>query len=179
VINNAYRRVGLATVLAMLAATSNAFAGGGAVGTVVYAPPAESIPALSGAMLVVLGLLLSVLAYRVLRTYPGGRPLASLVALAIAGLSAVSGIRVMQEAYAAPYPTYPMTQANGGSISIYDFGISVSVTNSTGRTQEIKNVNPANSCLVGSTSSPVCAPGTIVQANASCNVRFDCAPPPP
>jgi hypothetical protein len=178
VINNAYRRVGLATVLAMLAATSNAFAGGGAVGTVVYAPPAESIPALSGAMLVVLGLLLSVLAYRVLRTYPGGRPLASLVALAIVGFSGFSGTRIIQDAYAA-IPSYPMTQANGGSISIYDFGISVSVTNSTGRTQEIKNVNPANSCLVGSTSSPVCAPGTIVQANASCNVRFDCAPPPP
>jgi hypothetical protein len=175
-IRNAHKRAGLAATLVLLAMTSDVFAGSIAGGTVVYGPPAESIPALSGAMLVVLGVLFSVLAYRVLRNHPGGRPLASLVALAIAGLSAVSGIRVMQEAYAAPYPTYPMDNANGDSIHINDIGTDVSVLNGTGRTQQIKSVSPDPAChSVAPQNSPACAPGAIVPNGTGCWVQWNCA----
>jgi len=169
---NAHKRVGLATTLALLASTSDAFAGMGG-GTIVYGPPTESIPTLSGTMLIVLGMLLAVVAFRVLRNYPGGRPLASIVALSIAGLSGVSGIKVMQEAYAGA--SYPMTQTNGGSVHVNTSGVDVPVDNTSGRTQQIKSVKPDSNCSVGTvTPPPACAPGVIVQPANSCNVRFDC-----
>jgi len=175
---NAHKRVGLAATLALLlASASDAFAGMGC-GTIVYGPPAESIPALSDAMLVVLGMLLAVVAFRVLRNYPGGRPLASIVALSIAGLSGISGTNVIQEAYA--FIGYPMTDPNGGSIFIGTVGVEVPVANTSGSAQQIKSVTPAPLCSVGTvTIPPACAPGVIVQPANSCNVRFDCAPLPP
>ena len=127
-------------------------------GTIVYGPPAESIPALSDAMLVVLGMLLAVVAFRVLRNYPGGRPLASIVALSIAGLSGISGTNVIQEAYA--FIGYSMTDPNGGSIYINYFGGEVPVDNTTGRAQQIKSITSDTSCaVVAPASSPACAPG--------------------
>jgi hypothetical protein len=172
---NTYKWAGLtATLTLLLASASDAFAGMGG-GTIVYGPPAESIPALSDAMLVVLGMLLAVLAYRVLRTYPGGRPLASLVALAIAGFSAASGTQVIQEAYAVI--NFQMTQPSGGTVNINAFGGDVPVDNATGRVQQIKSVTPAPYCSTGAASSPACAPGVTVQPESSCNVRFDCLPP--
>ena len=172
-IGNTRNRVGLAATLALLAATSDAFAGMGG-GTIVYGPPAESIPTLSGTMLIVLGLFLSVLAYRVLRNSSGGQPLASLVALSIAGFAGVSGTNLIQEANATV--SFEMLDGNGGTIPIYVFGSEVPVTNLTGRKQQIKSVTPQSFCSVGPANSPVCTPGAIVQPNASCNVRFDCNP---
>ena len=169
---NAYKRVGLFSTPALLAATSDAFAGMGG-GTIVYGPPAESIPTLSGTMLIVLGLLFAVLAFRVLRNHSGGLPLASIMALSVAGLSGVSGVKLMQEAYAVGYS---MSQSNGGSVLIGAIGISVPVDNTTGRAQQIKSVTPNGGCSVGTASNPACAPGLIVQNASSCNVRFDCAP---
>jgi hypothetical protein len=134
-------------------------------------------------MLIVLGLLFAVLAFRVLRNYPGGRPLASIVALSIAGLSGVSGIKVMQEAYALPYPDYyAMTDPNGGSININYFGGEVPVDNISGRTQQIKSVTPYSGCsVVTPSSSPACVPGVIVPPTGpanSCWVKFECTQPP-
>ena len=171
---NTRNRVGLAATLALLAATSDAFAGIPGGGIIVYGPPAESIPTLSGTMLIVLGLFLSVLAYRVLRVYPGGRPLASIVALTIAGFSGVSATNGIQGAYAIA--VYTMDQINGGSIPVNVIGSEVPVSNATGRTQQIKSVTPAPYCAVGPATSPACAPGVIVQPESSCNVRFECDP---
>lgn len=169
---NSCKRVGLFGVPALLAATSDAFAGMGG-GTIVYGPPAESIPTLSGTMLIVLGLFLAVLAFRVLRNHSGGLPLASIVALSIAGLSGVSGVKLVQEAYAVA--GYSMSQPNGGSEFIGAIGFEVPVDNTSGRAQQIKSVTPQPSCAVGTvTQSPACAPGVIVQPSNSCYVRFDC-----
>jgi hypothetical protein len=171
-IGNTRKPVGLATIPALLAVTSDAFAGvpaGG--GTIVYGPLAESIPTLSGTMLIVLGLFLSVLAYRVLRTTSGGRPLASLVAVSIAGFAGVSGTKIIQDTYAVGYS---MSQPGGGSIHIID-GNEYPVLNATGRKQQINSVTPDSSCVVGTVSiPPACAPGTVVQPDASCNVLFVC-----
>jgi len=175
---NEHKRIGFATTLAMLASASDAFAGITGGGTIVYGPPAESIPTLSGTMLIVLGLLFAVLAFRVLRNYPGGRPLASIVALSIAGLSGVSGVKVMQEAYAIV--NYPMTQSNGGSIHIGTVGFEVPVDNTTGRAQQIKSVTPDTFCsVVAPSSSPACVPGVVVPNGNACWVQWTCTPPPP
>jgi hypothetical protein len=173
-ISNAPRRVGIAAIITLLAATSDAFAGvpPAVGGTVVYGPLAESIPALSGTMLIVLGLLFSILTYRVLRTSSGGRPLASLVAMSIAGLAGVSGTNLIQDAKA--FVGYSMSPA-GGSIHV-DGGSEYPIFNGTGRKQQIKSVTPDSSCMVGTPSSPACTPGGVVQPDASCNVRFDCNP---
>jgi len=145
-------------------------------GTIVYGPPAESIPALSDAMLVVLGMLLAVVAFRVLRNYPGGRPLASIVALSIAGLSGISGTNVIQEAYA--FIGYSMTDPNGGSIYINYFGGEVPVDNTTGRAQQIKSITSDTSCaVVAPASSPACAPGGVVPNGNTCWVQWACALP--
>ena len=168
---NSRKKVGLASALALLAATSDAFAGGG--GTIVYGPPAASIPTLSGTMLIVLGLLFAVMAFRVLRNFPGGRPLASIVALSVAGLSGVSGINVIRDAYAAV--SYEMTQPNGGSLFIGAEEIDVPVSNATGRTQQIKSLNPDTYCsIVAPSSSPACTPGALVPDGNSCWVHWHC-----
>ena len=48
------KKLGLTSALALLAATSDAFAAIPGGGIIVYGPPAESIPTLSGTMLIVL-----------------------------------------------------------------------------------------------------------------------------
>jgi hypothetical protein len=169
-IGNTRKRIGIAATLALLSATTDVFAQVAGGGTIFYGPPAESIPVLSGSMLIVLGMLLAVLAYRLLRRYPGGRPLASLVALAIVGFSGVSGTEFIQDAYG---PAPGMDQAGGGSVYIGGTA-EVGVPNISGRTQQIKSVTPDSLCSVGPASSPVCAPGVIVQPGSSCNVKFDC-----
>lgn len=173
-IGNTRNRVGIATTLALLASASDAFAQATGGGTIVYGPPAESIPTLSGTMLIVLGLFLSVLAYRLLRAHPGGRPLASLVAFLIVGYAGVSGTNMIQDANANV--SYEMLDSNGGTVSIFTIGFDAPVTNATGRKQQIKSVTPQSFCSVVPASSPACTPGAIVQPSASCNVRFDCDP---
>jgi len=173
-IRSAHKRVGLTSAFVLLASASDVFAQAVGGGTIVYGPPAESIPALSDAMLLVLGMLFAVLAYRVLRTYPGGRPLASLVALSIAGFAGVSGTSLIQDANAVV--SYEMLDSNGGTVNIFTIGFDVPVTNATGRKQQIKSVTPQSFCSVVPASSPACTPGAIVQPSASCNVRFDCDP---
>ena len=82
-----------------LVVTSDVFAGLPG-GVIVYAPIAHSIPTLTDLMLVILGLLTAVIAYRVLRTHPGGQPLASLAVLAIAGATMIPGAKFIEQAYA-------------------------------------------------------------------------------
>lgn len=169
-----YKRIGLAAALALLAPL-DAFAANSGGGTIVYGPPAESIPTLSGAMMIVLGLLLAVLAFRVLRNHPGGQPLASIVALSIAGFAGVSGVNVIQKAEAGVITTFEMDQANGSSLIIGIQGTDVSVNNTSGRIQQIKSLTPDAFCSLGTViGSPACAPGLIVPNNSACIVRWDC-----
>jgi hypothetical protein len=86
-------------LLTSLVAATEVFAGSPG-GVVVYAPVAHSIPTLTDLMLVMLGLLTAVIAYRVLRAHPGGQPLASLAVLAIAGVTMIPGAKFIEHAYA-------------------------------------------------------------------------------
>lgn len=163
----------VAGLLTCMAAATEAFAGTPPGGVITYGPlAAQSIPALSDLMLVVLGLFLAVMAYRVLRAHPGGTPLASLAALAIVGLSSVPGVRFIEGAHAIP--AFSMTSPAGGTIEIFT-NTEVPVSNGTGVVQQIKGIQPNNNCTTLITSaSPECTEGAIVQPAAACYIHFDC-----
>jgi hypothetical protein len=167
------RMIPLASLLAFMAVATEAFAGTPPGGVITYGPPAaESIPALSDLMLVVLGLFLAVIAFRVLRTHPGGTPLASLAALAIVGLSSVPGVKFIEGAYAIP--AFSMTEAGGGTLDVFTNN-EVPVGNATGVVQQIKGIQPNNNCYTEPTvDSPTCTEGAIVQPNAACYINFEC-----
>lgn len=165
-----HKLIPVAGLLTSLAAATDAFAGTNG-GTITYGPPTQSIPALSDLMLVVLGLLLAVMAYRVLRAHPGGgQPLASVVALAIVGLSMIPGGKFIEEVYANA--GYEMTSPSGGTVLIPSSWTEYPVGNSSGVVQQIKSVTPASA----QTTSPTCAPGLTVQPNSSCYVLFTSGP---
>jgi hypothetical protein len=169
-----HKLIPVAGLLTSLAAATDAFAGTNG-GTITYGPPTQSIPALSDLMLVVLGLLLAVMAYRVLRAHPGGgQPLASLVALAIVGLSMIPGGKLIEEAYANA--GYEMTSPSGGTVFIPS-GLEYPVGNSSGVVQQIKSVTPTTGVSSWpTTGTPTCTPGLTVQPNSSCYVFFTSGP---
>ena len=167
------RMIPLAGLLTLMAVATEAFAGTPPGGVITYGPPAaQSIPALSDLMLVVLGLFLAVIAFRILRTHPGGTPLASLAALAIVGLSSVPGVKFIEGAYAIP--AFSMTSPSGGTIEVFT-NTEVPVSNGTGVVQQIKGIQPNNNCTtLIPNASPECTEGSIVQPAAACYIHFDC-----
>jgi hypothetical protein len=168
-----HKLIPVAALLTCMAAATEAFAGTPPGGVITYGPPAaQSIPVLSDLMLVVLGLFLAVMAYRVLRTHPGGTPLASLAALAIVGLSTVPGVKFIEGAHAIQ--AFSMTSPSGGTIEIFT-NTEVPVSNGTGVAQQIKGIQPNNNCYTELTvASPTCTEGGIVQPNAACYINFEC-----
>ena len=143
-------------------------------GTITYGPPAHSIPVLSDLMLVVLGILLAVMAYRALRAHPGGRPLAAIAAVGILGLSMMPGVKFVEKAYAAIVAE--MTNPSGGVVSV-PTGVELPVLNATGVTQQIKAVTPPPGGISApTTGTPTCKPGLTIKPNDPCYVLL--APPP-
>ncbi len=163
----------LSGLIAGFTAATDVFAGTvGSGGTITYGPPNHSIPVLSDIMLVVLGLLLAVIAFRVLRSYPGGTPLASLIALTIAG-SAMMPDKIIELAQATQ--SYVMDLAGGGTTVRIPAGTEISIPNSSGAAQQVKSVNPENECVAATTTStPECTQGLIVPNTQSCYVHFHC-----
>ncbi len=166
-----HKFLSLSGLIAGFTAATEVFAGNGG-GTITYGPPNHSIPVLSDIMLVVLGLLLAVIAFRVLRSYPGGTPLASLVALTIAG-SAMMPDKIIEQAQAV---FQGMTNAAGGTIAGIPAGTEIPIVNTSGATQQVKSVNPNNGCTAIPTevNNPQCTQGLIRQNNESCYVHFHC-----
>jgi hypothetical protein len=151
-------------LMTSLLVASDVFAGPGG-GVIVYAPVAHSIPTLTDLMLVILGLLTAVIAFRVLRAHPGGQPLASLAVLAIAGVTMVPGAKFIEHAYADISPE--MSLAGGGNVVIPNNG-EYEVVNTSGTDQRIISVTPAST----ETTAPTCAAGLIVTKTHSCFVNF-------
>ncbi len=165
---HARKFIHIAPALAFMLSGADAIAGMG-VGTIVYGPVPQSIPALSGSMLVVLGLLFAVLAFRVLRAHSASKPLASIVAVGVLVLGAASGNQLIQNAWAiSPGFTIP----SGGMLTIISTG-EQQVLNTSGQTQRIISVTGLNIHLSESTTGqPQCTVGLTVQNGSFCYINF-------
>lgn len=167
-----HKFLSLSGLIAGFTAATDVFAGPAGGGTITYGPPNHSIPVLSDIMLVVLGLLLAVIAFRVLRSYPGGTPLASLVALTIAG-SAMIPDKIIEQAQAI---ALGMTNAAGGTTLYIPAGTEFNINNTSGVEQQVKSLNPDIGCtpVPLTLGSPQCAQGLIVPNAGQCFIEFQC-----
>lgn len=164
----ASKSIRCASLAAAMLSSTAAHAGVAAGGTITYGPPTHSIPVLSDLMLVALGILLAVMAYRALRAHPGGRPLAAIAAFGILGLSMIPGVKFVEKAYALVVPE--MTNPGGGMVSV-PTGIELPVLNATGVTQQIKAVTPPpGGTSAPTTGTPTCTPGLTIKPNDPCYV---------
>jgi hypothetical protein len=121
-------------------------------------------------MLMVLGLLFAVLAFRALRAHSASKPLASIVAVGILVLGAASGNQLIQNAWAQITPT-GFTNPSGGVINVSTPNEEYQLTNTSGQPQRVISVTSVYGVL--STISPQCTAGLIVQSNSYCYIRFD------
>jgi hypothetical protein len=166
----------IASTLVFMLAGADAIAGE-PVGIITYGP-LQPIPALSGSMLVVLGFLFAVLAFRALRAHSASKPLASIVAVGVLVLGAASGNQLMQNAQATP-PSLIFSKPSGGKLPVHSSGdLNVSgsgeqqVLNTSGQTQRVISVTPSSGYGIGSTAALQCTVGLTVQNNSSCYINF-------
>ncbi len=146
------------------------------IGTITYGPVAQSIPTLSGFMLVILGLLFAVLAFRVLRAHSASKPLASTVAVGVLVLSAASGNQLIQNAQAVILPPPPplfFSNPTGGILNVLSTG-EFPILNNSGQPQRVINVTASPLFVDNPTSQqPRCTVGLSVQNNSSCYINFN------
>jgi hypothetical protein len=169
-IRHTRKLIHIAPALAFMLSGADAIAGMG-VGTIVYGPVPQSIPALSGSMLVVLGLLFAVLAFRVLRAHSASKPLASMVAVGVLVLGAASGNQLFRNAQATP-PSLSFSNPSGGVVNVTSLGES-QVSNTSGQIQRIISVTALNNHISEpTTGQPQCTVGLTVQNNSTCFINF-------
>ncbi|CAH1386870.1 midcut-by-XrtH protein [Candidatus Nitrotoga sp. M5] len=164
----------IAPTLAFMLSGADAIAGTPIGGTIVYGPVPQSIPTLSGFMLVILGLLFAVFAFRALRAHSASKPLASMVAVGVMVLSAASGNQLIQNVQAVPSLSF--SNPSGGTLNIFSSG-ELPVLNNSGKPQRVISVT-ANLPAIDSPTSqqPRCAAGLAVQNNTSCYINFTFPP---
>ncbi len=158
------RFISIAASLALLAQSGAVFAGTPPpiVGNLTYTSGQVAVPTLSGWTLILLGFLVAVIAFRVMRTRNIGRPAASIVAAGVIALGTASGAKVIQDAHAGA--TVVPLQLNTNNVS---FGASDSVfPNDTPVNQRIVSVVITNNNYEFSdpgntpcTTLPTLAPG--------------------
>ena len=119
-----------------------------------------------------IALLLSVVAYRVLRGRVGGRLTANLLLAGGALLAAFTGDGVVREAAAIAASDQAMASATGGTVSGSYW---VRLTNTSGVALQVMAIRPNARVILRSPppESPECTVGTQVAAGAKCNVWFD------
>lgn len=151
------------------------------VGSIVYGPlPPQPIPTLSGSMLVVLGLLFAVLAFRVLRAHSASKPLASIVAVGVLVLGAASGNQLIQKAQALTIPVPCFCNPSGGvyNVGSYAFSPFTPINNGSGKPQRIISVTASPPYLdsplplESPSDHPRCTVELILQNNTGCYINF-------
>jgi len=174
-IQNTKKLIYIAPTLTLLLSGADAIAGIPLGGSIFYGPVPQSIPTLSGFMLVILGLLFAVLAFRVLRAHSASKPLASIVAVGVLVLGAASGNQLIQNVQAVP--AFSFSNSTGGVLNINSLG-EFPILNNSGRPQQILNVIVTPPAIDSPTSlQPRCTVGLAVQNNSSCYINFTAVPP--
>lgn len=171
----------IASTVASMLSGADAIAGL-PIGTITYGPVPQSIPTLSGFMLIVLGLLLAVFAFRVLRAHSASKPLASIVAVGVLVLGATSGNQLIQNAQAVIFPPPPslsFSNPSGGILNVFHTG-EFMILNNSGQPQRVISVTVSPLFVDSPTSQqPRCTVGLAVQNNSSCYMNFTFNGPSP
>ena len=169
-IRHTRKLIRIVPTLALMLSGADAIAG--AVGTITYGPIPQSIPALSGSMLMVLGLLFAVLAFRALRAHSASKPLASIVAVGVLILGAASGNQLIHTAQAVPAcPSNTFCNPSGGVLNITSTE-EQQVSNTSGQTQRVISVTPASGVGITNATPPQCIAGLAVQNSSHCYINF-------
>lgn len=151
-----------------------------AQGTITYGPDANlAVPALSGWLLVVLGLLFGVIAFRVMRSRNMGTPLAVLVALAVTGAGVTTGTRLIADSEAAAM--YIALDVPSGSTRPLEEGDRI-YQNDTNVPQRIIDINLDPGCSTSASSYnpgiPNCKEGRLLGQQGSptdtCALNVNC-----
>lgn len=135
--------------LSVFGMSSNVFAGGAGVGSIVYGSGTSTpVPTLGGSALIVLALLLAVVAFRILRTqqHKGVNLVVALTAVT-ALASGVGGVRLVSDAHAIiPVASVDMDSESGGTAALFP-GIN-EVTNVTNVPLSILKITVASGCSI-------------------------------
>lgn len=144
-------------------------------GTITYGPAAASIPTLSEIGMLITGLLIAVIGFRVMRANPGHKPLASVLLMSGLAIGAAGvSTRVLDSAYAAGLL---MNEAAGGTVNIPESdNTDIPVQNTSGVTQRILGRSDATCTFAVPETSPECTVGSTVAPDGTCYVRFSNCP---
>lgn len=156
---------------------------GSVLGAVDYGPlPAEvqSVPTLSEWMLLATGLLLAVVAWRVLRVRgASGRLMAHLVLIGGVAASGLAGHDLIQRAEAAPLSAVDLVMDKPGGGTVVTWYWWTRFNNTSGVPQQIKAVRLFDDAWFKIVSPPPelpeCKVGLVVAPGAKCSVLFDYA----
>ncbi|HOB65222.1 midcut-by-XrtH protein [Ottowia sp.] len=166
---------GLLSLLAFAAATAaHAGSPGGAVDYEPLLSAAQGVPTLSEWTLLATGLLLVVVAWRVLRARGvNGRLMAHAVLIGGLAASGLAGHELIRRAEAQFIPNaVNMTSPTGGTVTGIYY---LKITNATGVPQRIKAIRPdppRSGVLSPAPDTPECTVGLVVQPGNPCYVRF-------
>ncbi|MCE9549982.1 MAG: midcut-by-XrtH protein [Betaproteobacteria bacterium] len=178
-IRHAIKFIHIAPALAFMLSGADAIA---AIGTITYGPVPQSIPTLSGFMLIALGLLLAVFAFRVLRAHSASKPLASIVAVGVLVLGAASGNQLIQNAQAVIFPPPPslfFSNPSGGVLNVLHVG-ETPILNNSGQPQRVISVTVSPLFVdIPTSQQSRCTIGLVVQNNSSCYMNFTFNGPSP
>ncbi|GEM_PF-1457529 len=168
---NRISKTRLGAGIGLMVGSSTVWAGATA-GIIVYSPDVQSVPALSGWMLIILAMLLGVIAYRVM-SQKHGRTLAILAATGIVAAGASTGIKLIEDAHAAG-ATIPLDITPGSSASI-PLGLA-RFENTTNVLQRVRSITYTQGCgpSAQNPASPVCTVSLAIQPQAWCWLDTSC-----
>jgi hypothetical protein len=157
----------------------NVFAGDSGTIEITYSPAAATaVPTLSDFMLIITGLLMAGIAFRLIRNTSGGSPLASIVALALLGATMIPGYDFLKTAYALEAG---LSNPAGGVLIIPASRTTdnIPVDNISGVPQRINDIRyvPADNtqCQLDTPSTtPECTVGMILPNTNTCYVTVIC-----
>lgn len=141
----------------------------GSTGSMSYGP-LSPVPVMNNLSIAVLGILLLLVSYRMLRSRHSSRTVSLIAAAVIAGTATLGSNQLVSRAEALPPPS-DLSDPNGGTVPVYS-SIDNNYQNTSGVDLIIGNVTPPDVCGLYPTGSPnECSTGFVVPAGGSCNIN--------
>lgn len=137
---------------------------------VTYGPDVASVPTLSEWGMIIMSVLLAGLAVLALRKNARSKTILSIAVAALISFGVFSDSKWLGVARANGFPTYPMTDLNGGQVTISDQGTFAYVQNDTTIPLRIISVTPQQAQQTAP-NSPACVPGLVVAPGTFCYVK--------